>query len=121
MKKLFINHEYSARAYLCFPRFSQRFVFLDEKCHRIDDKKKESFPLMFKNNHGNSASERTSDEKKGKKKNSHKIFIVMLATLLPCLFSTMHEYTPLSVRFSPLGNVKAAVVISTSLVSKRFQ
>lgn len=45
----------------------------------------------------------------------------MLATLLPCLFSTMHEYTPLSVRFSPLGNVKAVVFISTSLVSKCFQ
>lgn len=61
------------------------------------------------------------NEHRKKEKNSHKIFIVMLATLLPCLFSTMHEYTPLSVRFSPLGNVKAAVVISTSLVSKRFQ
>lgn len=61
-------------------------------------------------------------KKKGntEEKNSHKIFIVMLATLLPCLFSTMHEYTPLSVRFSPLGNVKAAVVISTSLASKRL-
>lgn len=53
--------------------------------------------------------------------NSHKIFMVMLATLLPCLFSTMHEYTPLSVRFNPLLNVKACADERSSLVSKRFQ
>lgn len=53
--------------------------------------------------------------------NSHKIFMVMLATLLPCLLSTMHEYTPLSVRFNPLLNVKAGCDERTSSVSKRFQ
>lgn len=47
--------------------------------------------------------------------------MVMLATLLPCLLSTMHEYTPLSVRFNPLLNVKACADERSSLVSKRFQ
>jgi hypothetical protein len=83
---------------------------------------------MFENNHGNKRKPvskcdvmKKKEGKNVRQKNSHKIFIVMLATLLPCLFSTMHEYTPLSVRLTPLGNVKAAVVINTSLVSKRFQ
>lgn len=43
MKKLFINHEYSARAYLCSPRFSQRFVFIDEKCHQSTSEKRKVF------------------------------------------------------------------------------
>lgn len=60
--------------------------------------------------------------KKNKKNfSSHKIFMVMLATLLPCLFSAMHTYTPLSVRFNPLVNVNACTDERISLVSKRFQ
>lgn len=95
----------------------------------IDSNKKKGKRILgrcLKTIMGTAARERTSEwtndvmwRRKGK--NSHKIFIVMLATLLPCLFSTMHEYTPLSVRFSPRGNVKVGVVISTSSVSNRFQ
>lgn len=61
------------------------------------------------------------DDQKNKKHYSHKIFMIMLATLLPCLFSAMHTYTPLSVRFKPLVNVNACTDESTSWASKRFQ
>lgn len=89
---------------------------------KTQKKKEMIFLSMFKNNHGSEQGDvKEKKPRRRREKNSHKIFIVMLATLLPCLFSTMHEYTPLSVRLSPLGNSKAGVVISTSLVSKRFQ
>lgn len=110
----------SSRASLC----CQPMKNVTNRRQQQTKKKEKNSRLLFKNNHGNSserANERASDVTRKKRKNSHKIFIVMLATLLPCLFSTMHEYTPLSVRFSPLGNVKVGVVISTSSVSKRFQ
>lgn len=75
------------------------------------------------NERSQSMTDQHGERSGGSKKiyNSHKIFMVMLATLLPCLFSTMHEYTPLSVRFNPLLNVKACADERSSLVSKRFQ
>lgn len=110
---------------------------LEKKVPRIDiseqTKKKCCRNSMFKNNHENERGQcdegktlrerekerRKKNKRKMEKKNSHKIFIVMLATLLPCLFTTMHEYTPLSVRFNPLENFKAAVLlINSSLASK---
>lgn len=134
-KKLFINHEYSMDYLFICP--SSRFpacppsppcsvipalLFSSTMRKRRDSTthKKMIFCRCLKTIMGASRAMKKENPNVDEK-NSHKIFIVMLATLLPCLFSTMHEYTPLSVRLSPLGNSKAGVVISTSLESKRFQ